>query len=173
MNAVEPGETGTVVGDLEPGQYLMICFVPGHDGVSHIDKKMIVPVEVVPGGEQVDEPAAEGEVLLEDYAITFPTGFDGQGTFSVRNAGPADHELILMRFKDGKELGDLISWSDAGSKGLPPVTYEGGLGTIPRGETSWLDLDLRPGRYIALCVITGPGGEPHALMGMTAQFELP
>ena len=141
MNGVEPGEKGTVVGDLEPGQYLMVCFVPGHDGVSHIDKKMIVPVEVVPGGEPVAEPAAEGEIVLEDYAIDIPEGFDGTGTFAVRNAGPADHELILMRYKHGKELADLVAWSDGGTKGTPPVTYTGGVGTIPRGETSWVDLD--------------------------------
>jgi hemerythrin-like domain-containing protein/uncharacterized cupredoxin-like copper-binding protein len=172
VNAVEPGEQGSVVGDLEPGQYLMVCFVPGHDGQSHIDKKMIVPVEVVPGGDEVAEPTAEGEVVLEDYAITMPKGFDGNGTFAVRNAGPADHELILMRFKDGKDLNDLIAWSDGGSKGVSPVTYESGIGTIPRGETSWVDLDLGSGSYIALCAITGPTGMPHALMGMTAQFEL-
>jgi len=101
-----------------------------------------------------------------------PKGFDGNGTFAVRNAGPADHELILMRFKEGKDLNDLIAWSDAGSKGVAPVTYEGGVGTLPAGETSWVDLHLRPGRYFALCMLTGPSGQPHALMGMTATFEL-
>ena len=172
VNGVEPGEKGTVVGDLQPGQYLMICFVPGHDGVSHIDKKMIVPVEVVPGGEPVAEPAAEGEIVLEDYAIDIPGGFDGSGTFAVRNSGPADHELILMRYEPGKTLADLVAWSDGGMKGTPPITYTSGVGTIPHGETSWVDLDLDPGAYIALCVITGPTGQPHALMGMTAEFEI-
>ena len=172
VNGVEPGEKGTVVGDLKPGQYLMICFVPGHDGVSHIDKKMIVPVEVVPGGEPVAEPTAEGEIVVEDYAIDLPEGFDGKGTFAVRNRGPADHELILMRYKPGKGLADLVAWSEAGTKGTPPVVYTSGVGTIPRGETSWVDLDLAPGRYIALCVITGPTGQPHALMGMTKEFEI-
>ena len=66
VNGVEPGRTGTVVGDVEPGHYLMVCFVPGHDGVSHIDKGMVVPIEVVAGGEPVAEPAAEGEVVIKD-----------------------------------------------------------------------------------------------------------
>jgi uncharacterized cupredoxin-like copper-binding protein len=172
VNGVEPGRSSTVVGDLEPGHYLMVCFVPGHDGVSHIDKRMVVPIEVVDGGEAAAEPEAEGDVVIKDYAITFPQGFDGNGTFAVRNTGPADHELILMRFKDGKDLNDLLAWSDAGSKGEAPFTYEGGIGTIPSGETSWIDWHLRAGRYFALCMLSGPGGQPHALMGMTAAFEL-
>jgi uncharacterized cupredoxin-like copper-binding protein len=172
VNGVEPGRSATVVGDVEPGHYLMVCFVPGHDGVSHIDKRMVVPIEVVDGGEPVAKPAPEGEVVIEDYAIAMPKGFDGNGTFAVRNAGPADHELILMRFKDGKDLNDLIAWSDAGSKGDAPVTYEGGVGTIPAGETSFIDWHLQPGRYFALCMLTGPTGQAHALMGMTASFEL-
>jgi uncharacterized cupredoxin-like copper-binding protein len=172
VNGIEPGAKATVIGDLEAGQYLMVCFVPGHDGVSHIDKKMVVPVEVVPGGKPVAAPKTAGEFVLQDYSIDLPKDFPGKGTYAVRNAGPADHELILMRFKDGKGLGDLVAWSDGGSKGESPVFFAGGVSTIPLGETSYVDLDLEPGQYIALCVITGPGGQPHALMGMTAQFEI-
>ena len=79
---------------------------------------------------------------------------------------------VPVRYKDGKALSDLVAWNSAGSKGESPVTFEGGVSTIPPGETSWVELDLAPGRYIALCVISGPTGQPHALMGMTKEFAI-
>ena len=152
----------------------MVCFVPGHDGESHIDKKMIVPVEVVPGGEQVAEPTAEGEIVLEDYAIDLPKGFDGKGTFAVRNAGPADHELILMRFKDGKDPGRprrLVRRRARRASRRSPTTS--GVGTIPRGRD-----ELGRSRPRARARTSPSARSPDRpasrtrLMGMTAQFEI-
>ena len=38
--------------------------------------------------------------------------------------------------------------------------------------TAYADLDLRPGNYVALCFLPGPGGAPHMAMGMLQQFTV-
>ena len=118
------------------------------------------------------EPTAEGEIVLEDYAIDLPEGFDGTGTFAVRNAGPADHELILMRYKQGKGLADLVAWSEGGIEGHAAGHLHERRRDHPAGRDELGRPRPRSRPYIALCVITGPTGQPHALMGMTEEFEI-
>ena len=56
---------------------------------------------------------------------------------------------------------------------LAPYDLTGGAPTIPPGATSWVDLDLRPGNYVALCVITSPTTmQQHVQMGMVTPFTI-
>jgi hypothetical protein len=47
------------------------------------------------------------------------------------------------------------------------------LTVISPGQTTWYEVDLEPGNYIAFCWVAGPGDvPPHALMGMFAVFTV-
>jgi hypothetical protein len=159
--------------DLGPGEYVMTCFIPtpGHDGMSHAVMGMVVPLTVVDTGVGAAAPATDATVSLRDYAVALPDGFAG-GPVAVTNDGQEDHELIVMRFHEGKGVADLLAWSEGGMPAGRPFDYVGGVGTIPPGATAWADLDLGPGDYIALCVVPGPGGVPHVEMGMATPFTV-
>ena len=47
MGAIGPGEEAWITfGDLEPGNYAMVCFIPGDDGIPHIAKGMATEVTI-------------------------------------------------------------------------------------------------------------------------------
>src|SRR5690606_31636245 len=173
VNGVEPAATGEATSVLEEGYYLLICFLPtpGPDSKAHLVEGMVGELTVVDTGGRVPEPSASTEIGMADYSVAIPEGFDG-GDVVVRNEGREDHELILMRFDDGKGLPDLLAWQEAGMPAERPFGYAGGTGTIPPGAEIWTSLDLEPGDYIALCVIPGPDGAPHVEMGMLTSFTI-
>ncbi len=50
---VQPAASGSTTSNLQPGQYVFICFVRSADGVPHFAKGMVAPIEVT-------EPAVAG-----------------------------------------------------------------------------------------------------------------
>lgn len=46
MQAVTPGSSEKLQLDLEPGSYMVVCFIPSPDGIPHINKGMIQPFTI-------------------------------------------------------------------------------------------------------------------------------
>src|SRR5437870_10514399 len=68
-NAVTLGDTGVATQMLEPGSYVLVCWIPGPDGVPHVMKGMMHPLLVTAGAAPAPvaaEPAADGTVKLTD-----------------------------------------------------------------------------------------------------------
>jgi hypothetical protein len=173
VGGVEPGATQQVTSVLEPGTYLLTCFLPtpGHHGTPHLMKGMVKELKVVAGHHRAELPKATTTVSLKDYAVELPAGFHG-GPVEVRNEGKEHHELLIMHLKPGKGLGDIAAWQAAGSPAERPFEFAGGVGTLPPGASAVADLDLPAGDYVALCVVPGPGGTPHVDMGMVIPFTV-
>jgi hypothetical protein len=55
-----------------------------------------------------------------------------------------------------------------------PAPYSLVTGTtfIDPGQRGRLDLDLAPGRYVALCFIAAPNGQAHVALGMVHPFTV-
>jgi hypothetical protein len=51
---------------------------------------------------------------------------------------------------------------------MPPFVYQpaAAIGILAKGHTSWLDVQLAPGRYLAACFLPFSTGYPHAMDGM-------
>jgi hypothetical protein len=173
VNAIGPGATAKGFADLAPGNYALICFVPT-DGVGHLHKGMITGIEVVGSGAPVAAPASVGEIHLQDYGIALPAaGVGTHGTYKVVNDGKEPHEMVLLKLKDGKGLGDAAAYSAGGMKGEAPFTYAGGAGGVAPGRIGYVDLALEPGNYIALCVFQSPHThKAHLDMGMVTTFTV-
>ena len=173
VNAVEPGTSQVATADLEPGHYVVLCFIPtpGEHGTPHLAMGMIDELDVVDTGEVAPAPLPVATVELTDFAIAIPDRFTG-GVVEVVNNGSANPELILMRFHDGKSLADLAAWSQAGMPPERPFDYAGGVGAIAPGRTTWTTLSLESGDYVALCVVRGPTDQPHIDLGMITPFSV-
>jgi hypothetical protein len=78
-----------------------------------------------------------------------------------------------MRLDDGVALGDVAAYLQGGFKGESPVTFTGGAGGIEVGKDSYVDLDLEPGTYLAMCFLTDKAtGKRHVELGMLTQLTV-
>lgn len=160
--------------ELDPGQYVAADLLPDPaDGVSHLAKGMMRPFVVTGEQTTLEVPTPEGTIELADFSFVLPDGFDGSGTFAVTNPGMQPHEISLGRIADGKTFDDVLAWF-AGPAGPPPYTDAGGFAGIASGGTGYVDLDLDPGNYVAICFFPDPvSGKPHVELGMVAPFAIP
>lgn len=124
-----------------------------------------------------EAPAVEGPNVVEFRARDY--GFDGPAsvpagltTIRLVNEGKELHHLFLMRLEEGKTMKDLL---DAFAKGGPEpawVVDEGGPSAAMPGGTIEASMDLKPGHYVAVCVIPAADGQPHVMKGMIRELTV-
>jgi uncharacterized cupredoxin-like copper-binding protein len=171
---IEPGATSTSTVELTPGDYVMVCYLPGSDGQSHMAKSMVAPLTVVTSDTSAHLEPEPDAISLNEFSFTMPDNFNGKGSYTVTNEGQQPHEIDIVRLEDDKTLSDGFTWFTAGAKGRPPFRYMGGSGSMSTGKHTRMHLDLGAGNYVALCLVPDLHGEgkPHALMGMLKTFTL-
>jgi uncharacterized cupredoxin-like copper-binding protein len=100
-------------------------------------------------------------VTERDFKITAPaTVRAGHVQLLVANEGPDDHELAVVRAPIVGELPMRRDGLTIDEDAIEHVT-SGGIEPQQPGQASRIDLDLKPGRYILLCNMSG-----HYLGGM-------
>lgn len=173
---VMAGGSQEVILDLAVGDYVMLCFVSGDDGVPHVAKGMLRPFRVVPPVGSAAAPPADGDVTLFDFGFQLPaTIHAGESTLRVTNEGPQPHEMSIVKVPADVTQAQ-IEAALSNLSGPPPFQTEdvGGLQAIAAGQTAWLKLNLTPGTYVALCFVPdAASGAPHAALGMAAPFTVP
>src|SRR5437016_13458925 len=117
-NAVTPADTASATQLLEPGVYVLACWIPSADGVPHVMKGMPHQVVVAGAATAATDPASDVAVTLTDYDFQLPQPFTA-GTHRIRvdNAGALAHEIVITALTPGKSLKDFIAWEQGGEKG--------------------------------------------------------
>jgi uncharacterized cupredoxin-like copper-binding protein len=174
--SVAPGESQSVVVDLKPGSYAVMCFIPSPaDGVPHVAKGMLKQITVTDSGAAEQAPVPPGDsVVLTNYAFALPKKIAGIGTIRVVNNGDQPHEVAVYRVNEGVDpqeaLGALTSEHPSGP---PPVTPAGGTAMIQPGAVVGIDTDWAPGDYVVVCFLPdATDGAPHFTKGMAAKFTV-
>lgn len=175
-NAVTPGNAGSATSNLTPGSYVFLCFVAGADGIPHLAKGMVAPLEVTEPAVEAELPAGDASVALQDFAFV---GLDelpaGPNTVTVTNNGPQPHEATIVKLADGVTAADLPAMFAATDPpaGPPPFTSAGGVTAVAVGETVTMDVDLEPGNYAFICFVPdAASGAPHAALGMIGPLTI-
>lgn len=199
---VAPGERASVVMNLAPGEYILICAIPDDEGTPHYMLGMQSVIEVAARAGNALPAFAETKVTMVDF------GFEGQPAetsagstlWEVFNDGDQVHELQVFRLAPGvtfdaiaAEFGvvpgaspsaspspmDMEMASPAASPMAspemagPPFTGAGGAGPMSPGSTVWAVLDLEPGDYFSICFVPdAESGAPHFMLGMIAPFTV-
>lgn len=146
------GRTANATYLLSPGNYLIVCFVRGSDGVAHTKKGMFHAVLVTPSSATVSLPAPELTVTLTEYKFAFSNPLTtGPHLVRVVNAGTTWHEFRLSRVLPGHTMEEAIKWDPSSGKPRLDEDY-GGLTTLPAGTSALTTLDLPPGEYVIFCV---------------------
>lgn len=169
-----PGERSYAVIDLEPGRYVVI-------------DDFFATFEVLPGPEATPipavDPATEATVDLFEYGYELPAGIvPGRQVWEVMNSGAESHEFLLIRSpapittEQAMELfmaEDEEATPTGGGPTLSELAPVGGISWLSPGQTAWIDVDLQPGTYVALCFVPDPETfTPHVAMGMIAVFTI-
>jgi hypothetical protein len=179
-NGASAGESASVDQVLEPGSYVLACLIPSvSDGVPHIVKGMMAPLEITESDASADLPDAETTLTLEDFNFS-PSNddeFDGQGTIEIVNDGSQPHEAVVGFLPDGTTVDDFITFGVAPPfQPLPPQPYVdiGGITATKPGERSVIDLDLEPGNYVLACFLPNLDNEMsnHIAEGMVFPFTV-
>lgn len=167
-NTPNPHAESSLMVDVQPGNYAMICLIPVPDGVPHFAKGMIRALKVTaPAGAPAAEPTADVTVTLADYAFDVKGALTpGKHTFKIVNSGPQQHELVFVKPAAGKSAKDVAAWVEK-PNGPPPGDALGGVSGIEPGAPVYFTVDLAPGNYAALCFVPdAKDGKPHTAHGM-------
>lgn len=187
--SVSPGQTTTVIMNLEEGPYVLICEVPGPDGTPHYKMGMITEVDAKADGTPVTTaPVAETTVDLVDFA------FDGlpatittdQHIWEVTNTGHQLHEMAVFLLSPGVTADAALAMLTSEGTGAtpaaapaspvasgPPFVDVAGAAPMNPGQTVWQVLNLAAGDYVTVCFLPDPEtGKPHVALGMFGEFTV-
>ena len=176
VNSVMPGEEATVMIELDPGDYVLICGIPDRRGLPHVIHGMTKSLRVAdPDRSMTSAPAEDVTVSMKEFSYSFDRALTaGARTVLVRNDGTQAHELLLLKLAPGASVQDFLDLYDPGvSRNLAGRTI-GGLTGLAPGRTGVLPLRLEPGRYGILCFLADrQRRRPHFMDGMWMDIDVP
>jgi hypothetical protein len=183
-NAAVPGQTIAATIDMEPGNYVVVCFIPSPgEQAPHAMKGMIAPLTVTAGGvaqagaaaaESMEDPKPDLHLVMKEYGYQFSKPVTaGKHTIHVMNEGTQDHEAVMLKMAPGKHIADFNAWVMGKMQGPPPARTVDGIAGMAVGRTAVITADFTPGTYAIICFVGDKSdGKPHSEHGMTVEFEV-
>ncbi len=172
---IAPGKTTETTVKLEPGYYVMECYVKTPDGVFHSALGMIRSLIVTNEVSKMHEPEnSDIDLTLSNYKI------ESKGNLTVGDHVVAVHfkehpkfglgnDVHVVRITDNTNMDDVINWMDwmniNGLRTPAPAEFIGGTQEMPVGYTSYFKLNLSPGKYAFI-------SESAADKGMVKEFTV-
>ncbi len=178
------GETGEVVLDLTPGEWVVNLFTydPETDEQDDYFQSVTVTGEMA---EMEEVPGAVEIVMAEMYFELPETISAGPQIWNVVNNGQQVHHVVLSRVPDGTTEEQVL---ELASSFGPPASPEAGATPVEpalsfedvedvfysllfsEGQANWYEVDVQPGTYAMLCFMPDPSGTPHVMLGMVEVF---
>jgi hypothetical protein len=172
----DPDAGSMVTMSLTPGKYALICFIPAADGMPHMAKGMVAPIEVTPAtGPPAPEPDADVVISLADFDFQISEPLTpGEHVIRVETAPGQPHELVLVQLGEGVTPQQVVATEMGQIKGpRPSYTYAGGVAPMEPGRHAYMHVNLKPGNYALICFIPdGKDGKPHLAHGMLKQITV-
>jgi len=137
-----PGETVEVWLRLDPGRYILVCWIGDHATTRPVHS---LSVE----GVAADDATPKEDVVLRMFDYRFELDGvlkKGPQILRVETPGPSMHEADLFRLQDGETIGDMNRWYKTEGEGLPPMQLAGGvLDNHDITRVVWLERPSFPG----------------------------
>jgi hypothetical protein len=173
----EPGERARVTIDLEPGTYVLECYVKRPDGTWHTELGMQRTVVVATDEDHIDAapPEVDATMTLSNYEIEMAGQVTaGPSVIEVRAEnrpeGLLPHDINLFRLEEGVDLPEIVEWMDwmepEGFRAPAPGRSLGGMEHLSPDRAGYVHLDLEPGSYAWV-------SEGYGDRGMVREFTIP
>lgn len=166
------GRTVETTVRLEPGTYVMECYMMSPEGKIHGKEGMLRPLTVSAEDSGGSPPEAGVEVTLSNYEIDARGELaPGENTVRVTVAeqpeGLLGHDLHLVRLDEDTDLEAVVRWMDwvDALQSPAPAEFVGGAEQVPAGHTTYFTVDLEPGRYAWI-------SEGYAHQGMVREVRV-
>lgn len=158
---VSPKSSSLTSIKLEPGYYIMECYVKMENGKFHSTMGMVKPIIVTATDSGNTPPDATVNITIsstDGIDHDMPIG-NGKQTFAVHFKDQITHEnfvghdVNLVRLENDVDLEVLEKWMNwADPKGLispapTGFTFLGGVNDMPAGSTGFFTVTLEPGKY--------------------------
>ncbi len=174
VGLVRPGGIGETTVNLEPGYYVMECYVKTAEGQFHAGLGMVRPLVVTGQPSGGSPPDADVEVTLSNDGIEAPaTLAAGHHTIAVHYTEHPPYglgnDVHLAKLEDAspEQVTGWMDWMEQGGLESPaPAPFMGGAEEGPAGTTSYFSVDVDPGRYLWVTE-TDPG------RGMAKEVTVP
>lgn len=158
---IAPKHTAITTVKLDPGYYIMECYVKMPNGKFHTLMGMAKPIIVLEkdSGSTPPEPTVNIEVSNSEGIVYDKDITKGKQIFSVfykeqkHHENFMQHDVNLVKLEEHASEDALEAWMNwADPKGLiTPVpngiTFLGGVNDMPAGSTGYFYADLKPGKY--------------------------
>ena len=180
-----PGRTSQATVYLEPGTYLLECYVKT-GGIFHSYNPdpsiygMVHEFTVTDETSEAVEPSATIQIEISTAGGIVVEGelVPGEHTVAVHFVDQTVHEnfvghdIHLVRVAGDLDLGELERWMDwtqaMGLQSPAPAEFLGGTNEMPAGTTSYFTVVLEPGNYAWVSEVPG-----SAEKGMLKPFSVP
>jgi hypothetical protein len=166
-----PGATSRTTVNLDPGTYVVECYVKTEDGVFHSTEDMIEGLTVTESTSGVEPPQSSLQLgISSDNGITvdgeidrpgahtIAVDFDDQTTYSHF----LGHDVHLVRLGEDADMAELAAWMNwAAPGGLAEpapsgVEFIGGTQDMPGGSTTYMSANLESGDYAWIAEVPNP-----------------
>ena len=158
---ISPGLTSETILNVEPGYYVVECYVKMANGLFHSSMGMIKELIVLEESTGNSPPKADVELSISSAeGIMFNEPINkGKQTISVffkdqvTHENFVGHDVHLVRLNGEADIETLEKWMNwADPKGLitpspEGITFLGGINDMPAGRTGYFEVNLKPGDY--------------------------
>jgi len=170
---ISPNHTAETTVKLDPGFYIIECYVKMANGVFHTSMGMAKGIVVSDTDSKNSEPAADEKIEISSTeGIIFNDNIGkGKHCFSVfyKDQVPHEnfvgHDINLAKLDTEADLEFLNNWMDwSNPKGLiepapKGVTFLGGVNNMRAGDTGYFTVSLEPGRYVLISEVPNPSSK--------------
>lgn len=171
-----PGHTSETTVYLEPGTYLLECYMKTNGIFHSFDPSgdtygMVREITVAEARSRAREPEptlelaiSSGNGIRVDQDIrpgkhTIAVHFEDQ----VVHGHFLGHDVHLVRLQDDTDMAALATWMDwtqpTGLEVPAPAEFLGGVSDMPAGSTGYMSVVLTPGRYAWIAEVPDPAGK--------------
>ena len=170
---LSPKSSSLTTLNLEPGYYIIECYVKMPNGTFHSNMGMVKSLIVTSEVSEVAPPEPTNEIVIssKEGIIVKDSVQGGKQIFSVYfkdqmvHENFVGHDINLVRVKKGADISSLEAWINwADPKGLMSpapegFTFLGGVNDMPEGSIAYFEVDLSPGSYVLISEVPNAGSK--------------